>query len=175
MSFRAKVNQVRLAPEIEQNVVSYNVILEVSNPDLLLKPGMTANVTILVEERDNVLKVPSGALRFHPSIPKNELNAAEINSMRRGSTEKSTTSQVEQSEQNKPKEGMVWILDSKGKPEPVYVKVGITDGAFTQIITDRIKAGDEVITSEEGQSYSMTDNQDVNPFMPRFHNDRRKK
>ncbi|MDH4223352.1 MAG: efflux RND transporter periplasmic adaptor subunit, partial [candidate division Zixibacteria bacterium] len=58
-SFRGTVKQIRLAPEIVQNVVSYDVIIEVSNPDLLLKPGMTANVTILVDQREKMRKKPS--------------------------------------------------------------------------------------------------------------------
>ena len=65
--FEGLVKQVRLSPQVEQNVVSYDVILNVSNPDLLLKPGMTANVVIEIDKRENVLKVPAAALRFRLS------------------------------------------------------------------------------------------------------------
>ncbi len=65
-SFSGLVKQVRLNPEIVQNVVTYEVILEVANPDFLLMPGMTANVTILIDKKEDVLKVPSAALKYRP-------------------------------------------------------------------------------------------------------------
>ena len=69
-SFKGGVRQIRLSPQIVQNVVSYDVIITVSNPEALLKPGMTANVTVLVDQRQDVLKVPSAALRFRPLSPR---------------------------------------------------------------------------------------------------------
>jgi HlyD family secretion protein len=65
-TFRGKVIQVRNSPLVVQNVVTYDSVIEVNNSDLKLKPGMTANVSIIVEERENVLTVPNGALRFRP-------------------------------------------------------------------------------------------------------------
>src|SRR3989454_3223088 len=65
-TFRGKVTQIRNAPKTEQNVVTYDTIIEVSNPDLKLKPGMTANVSIIVANRDKALKIANAALRFHP-------------------------------------------------------------------------------------------------------------
>lgn len=76
-SFKGSVRQIRLSPQIVQNVVSYDVIITVPNPDLLLKPGMTANVTVLVDQRQDVLKVPSSALRFRPVGEKKEGTAAD--------------------------------------------------------------------------------------------------
>ena len=64
--FRGTVSQVRLAPTTVQNVVTYTAVIDVANPDLKLKPGMTANVTVSVAESDNVLAVPNAALRFRP-------------------------------------------------------------------------------------------------------------
>jgi HlyD family secretion protein len=64
--FRGRVNQVRLEPIVQQNVVTYKVVVQVENEDLKLRPGMTANVSILTQARENVLKVPSSALRFNP-------------------------------------------------------------------------------------------------------------
>jgi HlyD family secretion protein len=66
LEFEGVVTQVRLAPEIVSNVVTYTVILKVDNTDMKLKPGMTANVTVITEKRDNVLKVAAAALRFSP-------------------------------------------------------------------------------------------------------------
>ncbi len=63
--FDGKIQQMRLNPQNVQNVVTYNVVIDVSNPEQKLKPGMTANLTITIDERNNVLKVPNAALRFH--------------------------------------------------------------------------------------------------------------
>src|SRR5437763_1411456 len=65
-SFQGKVTQIRNAPKADQNVVTYVTIIDVTNPNLKLKPGMTANVSILVTHRDNILKIPNAALRFRP-------------------------------------------------------------------------------------------------------------
>src|SRR5256714_12523867 len=64
--FDGKIEQMRLNPQNVQNVVTYNVVIDVDNPDQKLKPGMTANLTITIDERNNVLKVPNAALRFIP-------------------------------------------------------------------------------------------------------------
>ena len=65
-TFTGKVRQVRLAPVVDQNVVSYVTVIDVPNPELQLKPGMTANVAITIAHADDVLKVPNAALRFRP-------------------------------------------------------------------------------------------------------------
>jgi HlyD family secretion protein len=65
--FDGKIEQMRLNPTNVQNVVTYNVVIDVANPDQKLKPGMTANLTITIDERNNVLKVPNSALRFMPA------------------------------------------------------------------------------------------------------------
>src|SRR3989440_11919758 len=64
--FDGKIQQMRLNPQNVQNVVTYNVVIDVSNPEQKLKPGMTANLTITIDERNNVLKIPNAALRFRP-------------------------------------------------------------------------------------------------------------
>src|SRR5437763_2197480 len=64
--FDGKIEQMRLNPQNVQNVVTYNVVIDVDNPDQKLKPGMTANLTITIDERNGVLKVPNAALRFTP-------------------------------------------------------------------------------------------------------------
>jgi HlyD family secretion protein len=66
LQFQGKVGQVRLQPNVVQNVVNYTVIIEAPNPDLKLMPGMTATITVLVDRRENVLKLPNLALRFQP-------------------------------------------------------------------------------------------------------------
>jgi len=71
-TFRGKVTEIRNAPIIVQNVVTYDVVIQVKNPELKLRPGMTANASILVAHRDNVLKIPNAALRFRPDFAKRE-------------------------------------------------------------------------------------------------------
>jgi len=72
LTFRGKVTDIRNAPVTVQNVVTYNVVIQVKNPDLKLRPGMTANASILVAQRENALKIPNAALRFRPEFAKKE-------------------------------------------------------------------------------------------------------
>ena len=71
LEFKGSIAQMRLNPVTVQNVVTYNVIIDVANPEEKLKPGMTANVSVIVAHRENVLKLPNAALRFRPtdSVP----------------------------------------------------------------------------------------------------------
>lgn len=75
-TFHGTISQVRLAAAIVQNVVTYNAIIDVANPQLKLKPGMTANVKIMIERADGVLKIPNSALRFRPSLSETDLEQA---------------------------------------------------------------------------------------------------
>jgi HlyD family secretion protein len=176
--FNATVKQIRLSPEIVQNVVSYDVILAVSNPDLLLKPGMTANVTIQIDHRDDVLKVPALALRFRPVIDRknatgqqggNSRQDGSAYAARRANSSDSTGTMRPDSAMvrrfNQPK---LWVLNEQKKPHPVPVQAGLSDGSFTEIITDALHEGDSVIVSQEGVQASTSSSQQVNPFMPRF-------
>lgn len=175
-SFKGTVKQVRLSPEVVQNVVSYDVIIEVSNPDLLLKPGMTANVTILIDQRLDVLKVPSGTLRFRPAMERKKSSSAvrEASVMARNPSSPDTGGAKSNSAGfKKAGQNVVWILDSQGKPKPVPVQIGISDGTFIQIISDNFKEGDKVITGQKGVESSSNNNQQVNPFAPKFPGGRR--
>lgn len=127
-TFRGTVGQVRIAPIIVQNVVTYDVVITVDNTDMKLKPGMTANVSIIVDTKKNVLKVPNGALRFRP-------------------TEKTTAGPTAQ------KGPGVWI-EENGKPKRVPIKPGISDGTFTEILSGDLKDGQPVFVealSKQGQ------------------------
>jgi HlyD family secretion protein len=176
-SFRGTVKQIRLSPTVVQNVVTYNVIIEVSNPELLLKPGMTANVTIQINRKDNALKVPPAALRYRPvTKSKNTSSDGALAAKAAGDSPRSTADRAPM--QNLPdsngyKRGVVYLLDQLGEPKQIQVKVGISDGSFTQIVTDELKEGDTVITGQEGVTQSSNSSQEVNPFMPRFPGGRR--
>ena len=84
LTFRGKVTDIRNAPMTVQNVVTYDVVILVKNPDLKLRPGMTANASILVAQKENVLKIPNAALRFRPEFAKREAAAPQKGS--RGSS-----------------------------------------------------------------------------------------
>ena len=114
--FEGSVSQVRLNPQTESNVTTYQIIVNAPNEDLKLKPGLTANITIYTVEQDDVFTVPMKALRFAPN------ESLDVND---GST--------------------LWLLKD-GAPTPVKVTVGINDGINTVVESADIKAGDEVIT-----------------------------
>jgi HlyD family secretion protein len=114
--FEGTVTQVRNAPISIQNVVTYDVVISVDNRELKLKPGMTANVTIVTGNKDNPLRVPNGALRFKmPNVP----------------FDKKSTS--------------LWVLNEQNRPDRVEVTTGIADSLSTEIIEGPLREGDRVI------------------------------
>jgi HlyD family secretion protein len=133
-TFHGKVVQVRNAPITVQNVVTYDTVIGVSNPDLKLKPGMTANVSIIVAHKDNVLQIKNSALRYRPA----EATPGEVRArspVRGGAGHEQRTS-----------ERTVYVL-SGDRPQPVQIKTGISDGVVTEVI-EGLKEGDRVVTAE---------------------------
>jgi HlyD family secretion protein len=130
-NFQGVVSQVRQAPQTVQNVVTYDVVATVGNPQLLLKPGMTATVRIMTAVRSNVLRVPDQALRYVPG----GLSAA--------------------SAQGAPPQPQLWVLRA-GKPSRIEVKTGLDDDTFTEITGGDIRAGDKVIISERAGTSSKS-------------------
>jgi len=127
--FRGKVWQVRNAPITVQNVVTYDVVIQVSNPELKLKPGMTANVSIIISTKRDVLKIPNGALRFKPS-------------------EKSPTT----SDKKGPG---VWVSE-QDKPKRIPVALGISDGNYTELVSGEVREGQELIVESLGSTKTKT-------------------
>jgi len=231
ITFKGKVTEIRNAPLTIQNVVTYNVVIHVRNPDLKLKPGMTANVSILVAHRENILKIPNAALRFRPEFARKEAAdmkekerrlaspsapAAPGQIFERLKTEfnlsadqqaslarilKETQEEIQLARKMSPEESKVkvkelrgltrmkirsllneeqkrkydqmmermedtqasarvykiWIPASKGKPIPMEISTGISDGSFTEIIGDGLKEGQEIITeASRGNSKGET-------------------
>jgi HlyD family secretion protein len=143
VTFRGKVSQVRNAPISVQNVVTYDVVVKVDNPELKLKPGMTANVSIIVERKEGVLKVPNAAMRFRPS----EKVAGESRKTRAGGQGGGVG---------------VYVL-AAGTPRRVAITPGISDGNFTEVNSGDLKEGQEVIVEAVGKQK----NQNSGP--PRMH------
>ena len=129
-TFAGRVEQVRNAPITVQNVVTYDVVVSVDNRDLLLKPGMTANVTIVTATRPDALRVSTTALRFRPPA-EGDGGAAAAQAP---------------SEPSDKHGARVWVLDESGRPRPVELRTGIADDRFTEI-TDGLGAGERVIVA----------------------------
>ncbi len=123
--FEAVVNQIRNDPKVEQNVVTYNVVLDVHNDDLKLRPGMTANVTIMLDEVRNALMVPQQALRFSPPESARPSSASTPTDLPEGARR-------------------VWKLTSSGSVTPVNVKGGVHGTDRVQILSDALHPGDLV-------------------------------
>ena len=121
-TFNGKVTQVRLDSTTTSNVVTYTVIVSVKNEDLTLKPGMTANVSIITNKSENVLCVPNIALKYTP----------EVNGV-------------------KYKEQGIWILENKN-PKRINIKEGASNDTNTEIITNTLKEGDEIIIGSTGKT-----------------------
>jgi HlyD family secretion protein len=126
--FEGSVVQVRHAPQTIQNVVTFNVVVGVANPDLLLVPGMTARTKIVTDKRDDVMRVPDQALRYVPA------DAA--------------TAAPQPAPGGAARQGQVWVL-ADGKPVRVAVTLGLDDDSFTEIVGGELKPGDRVILSEQ--------------------------
>lgn len=134
-TFHGSVYQVRLNPTTQQNVVTYDVVINVENPEKILLPGMTAYVSIIVMQKKNILTVPNAALRFKP--PEENNNTPVENA--------STTKRMKKQDKDNTSSGKVYIL-SNGTLRPVIVTIGITDNKTTEILSGDIKAGDTVVT-----------------------------
>jgi HlyD family secretion protein len=152
--FKGKVVQVRNAPINVQNVVTYNVVIGVDNTDLRLKPGMTANVSIIIDSRDDILKIPNTALRFKPPVAKpGEKPGGPLPALAAGQPAGDARSEARMRGKrdgiSKPK---VWRPTPQGDPTPVELKTGITDGVFTELLEGELKERDEVIVGLDTSS-----------------------
>jgi len=126
-TFRGKVFQVRNAPISVQNVVTYDVVVKVSNPELKLKPGMTANVSIIISTHSNIIKLPKAALRFSPGAPEKG---------RGGKQQKGPG---------------VWVLENNS-PKRIAVSTGISDSMHSELLSNDITEGQEVIVESTGKA-----------------------
>lgn len=147
--FEGIIQQVRFAAKVDQNVVTYPVIIDVDNPDLKLRPGMTANVTIVTARREDVLRVPATALRFKPSGTQNGDSksaaggeASSSGGSRRGSGGKTMKAAADSTAGTS---GNVYVKGPGGVLQPRSVRVGLNDGTRAEILSGEISAGDSVI------------------------------
>src|SRR5215207_5575629 len=184
------IQQMRLNPQNVQNVVTYNVVIDVANPEQKLKPGMTANLTVTIDERGDVLKVPNSALRFTPQTTDGQ-QARNSNGSRRGAGQRQNAGDANGGDaaatqqpdgQNAQQQGgaraqfaratepvlpgqlrRVWVLGADGKPESRRIKVGLSDGSATEVVEGDLREGDVVVTGQNitaSSSSSRTQNGD---------------
>jgi HlyD family secretion protein len=125
--FKGTVKQVRLNPTIQQNVVSYNVVVAADNAEGTLMPGMTARVSVTANQRDNVLRVPNAALRFKP---------------------KDSNSNPDAKPQGRREPGVKVYKLVNQQLQPVIIKIGISDNTYTEIVDGDLKEGDKLVTRE---------------------------
>lgn len=130
-SFQGEVRQVRKAATVVSNVVTYTVIVSAANPEMTLLPGMTANVRISTALKDGVLKVANAALRFKPGNDEGKPAGPPANARAATSPAKGGS--------------RLWVVGDGGKPRPITVQTGITDGTSTEVSGEGVSEGMEVI------------------------------
>jgi HlyD family secretion protein len=164
--FRGKISEVRNAPTTIQNVVTYDVVIQVDNKDLKLKPGMTANISILVAHKEGVLKITNAALRFRPEFAKRE----ETGEKKKGNFSKGQQSggSAKSSQGEGKLTGRVWVLSLEGKPKPISIVLGITNGTFSEVVSGDLKEGTEVIVEETSNKKSGSQSGPAGPSMKGF-------
>ena len=172
--FKGKVGQIRNAAQTVQNVVTYNAVIDAENPNLKLRPGMTATVNITYAERDNVLVVSNGALRFHPPTelvstdghpgPFPSAPAAASSERNSGSSGqrpagagKSGAGRSGSGDSSGSSSRTLWLLKA-GKPATASIQTGLSDGTVTEIVSGDAHEGDFAITdaSPPGASAAPT-------------------
>ena len=163
-TFHGKVIQVRNAATTVQNVVTYDAVIEVKNEDMKLKPGMTANASFIIAHRENVLKVGNAALRFR--MP--ELNATEPNGTASPMPNKAGGGENHGNHKGgggKPRvQRTVYVLrEGAAEPQAVQIKVGISDGIFTEV-QEGLQEGDRVVVASSGGPLQSSMPGMANPF-----------
>ncbi|HYK90882.1 MAG TPA: efflux RND transporter periplasmic adaptor subunit [Acidobacteriota bacterium] len=176
--FAGNISQIRLAATTVNNVVTYDAVIDVPNPDLLLKPGMTANVRIVVDRVNGALKIPNSALRFKPTLADAQMEEAfkkageerfwsfysktrpqastpvPLNAMS-GARGPGGGSPLQRDSGNSTRTVMrgkrvpLWVMAEDMSLRPVVAKLGITDGVSTQIDSPKLKQGDRIIVGYE--------------------------
>src|SRR6266508_3394701 len=142
-SFTGEVVQIRKAPQVLQNVVTYDVVVSAQNTDQKLLPGMTANVRIVTDQKADVLRVPNSALRFRPSGVEDRQGPRPAGPGGPGGPGGASGQRVGGLT------GRVWTPGAGGKPQPVPVQLGVSDGSSTEVLSG-ISEGQEVIVGLSG-------------------------
>lgn len=179
-TFNGVVQQVRFLPETVQNVVTYTTIVNVENPEKKLLPGMTATVSIIVGEAKNVLRVSNAALRFTPN-----LSAAELEKMMKEMRDRMMAQR--QAQGGQPGEGAqqgaaggrpegqagrvrqqiprLWLMDKDGKLSMAFLRTGVSDTSYSEILRSELKEGDVVLAGTETPTTASSNQPQMNQMM----------
>lgn len=163
--FAASMRQFRLAPNTVQNVVTYNVVLDVDNQDEKLKPGMTAQVRLVTEQRANVLRIPTAALRFR--LSEEDLKQEQMRAKAQASAQpaKSEAAKAQalpvantdddaafRTASEQARMFKVYKLGPDNRPQAVDIRAGLSNFRYTEVLSGELKAGDRIITRAEAQA-----------------------
>ncbi len=129
--FTGRLRQIRNAAQTTQNVVTYDAVIDVENPKLLLRPGMTANTSFVAAQKDSVVRLRNAALRFEPDTQL--------------LTRIGVKDPLETVSSQDPNRKKVWVLRD-GKPVPVAVSTGVSDGTWSELVEGDVRPGDVLIT-----------------------------
>ena len=169
--FTGTVIQIRNAPVVTQNVVTYVVVIGVANKELKLKPGMTANVSVQSQSKENVLKVPSAALRFKPKDESGKGDTSKVVPASAGRDPKAMAAKGDargaaaKAPGGKGRSQTIYLLKAEGKAVPVPVGIGISDGSFAELADGAVGENDEVIVEQVTQAKKTSMS---SPMGPRF-------
>jgi HlyD family secretion protein len=187
--FKGRISEIRLNPQTVQNVVTYSVIIGIDNPDLKLKPGMTANIAITVDQRDNVLKVSNAALRYLPPGVQRDQFQEEPKIVEPAESKPQRPAKVQEGpepasaplapgqkwnpaqkikmvppKRTTRRQGVVYVLDAQQKPEARHVILGISDGSATEIVSGDLKSGEAVVIGDTTQAANIPAPNGGTPF-----------
>jgi HlyD family secretion protein len=157
--FRGSIRDIRNAPQVVQNVVTYDAVIDVANDDLKLKPGMTATVSVVTDRREDVLTVPNTALRFRPDSAGSAAAGggpqfgAGQNAGGGGARERGQRRNREGGEDGPPPvvKRTVYVLVNS-EPQPREITTGLSDGRITEVTGGELREGEQVITGVAGQN-----------------------
>jgi len=138
-TFAGKIRQIRYAPQVVSNVVTYDAVIDVENPELLLRPGMTANVTFIYARADDALRVPNAALRFKLDLPAGSGPGGRPDGGARRPRDEGKAMDRKR----------VWVLRG-AQPELVGLEAGLSDGSYTEVKGGSLALGDAVIVDKQG-------------------------
>ena len=150
--FRGKIREIRNSATTVQSVVTYDAVIDVDNGDLKLRPGMTANVTVIYAQRDNALSIPNAAFRYRPpqsAAPTSSASAVASGAVGAASGPAARGHHSHASADDATEAKTIWVMRN-GVPQSVSIHAGLSDGSLTEVIDGDLKEGDEVITEANG-------------------------
>ena len=146
--FQGKIRLVRLNPTIQQNVVTYNVVVDVNNEGSLLKPGMTAQVSFVANQRDDVVRIPNGALRFKPPRDDKEDKKLTKRDASKKKPAESTETKTDAPKEFRRPPARVYKINEKNELVPTEIRTGVASNQFTEMVSGDVKPGDELVVRD---------------------------